>query len=175
MREGDPNEGPAQSLMSTSWLWGASMMRASEAGTKKRSDNLPGTLDACIRMLHASISVLTHLGTLNRLGVPPSPLGAMWSWPQAWRSFRAVVEAANEVAAEVLIVRTLGSTELADSAYDAAKMISELMQSSTATRKRPRDFVPQDKLEQTVDALVQFRTMVRDTFEEEHERPHLDI
>jgi len=52
-----------------------------------------------------------------------------------------------------------------DSAYEAAKAISELMQKSTATRQKPRNFVPEDLLQSAVDSLVEFRIMVRNTFE----------
>ena len=85
---------------------------------------------------------LTHLGILDAMGIPPSIQGAVWSWPQAFRSLRVLVESSNQLAEEALVIRTLGSNELADAAVEAAQAISSLMQASQPSRSNQRKFVP---------------------------------
>jgi hypothetical protein len=77
-----------------------------------------------------------------------------------------VAEWANQIAAEALVIRTLGSTELADSALEAAERLSELLQVSNPTRQLPREFVPQEPLASAMSALVDFRIKVRDSFDD---------
>lgn len=129
--------------------------------SEQQLNMLPGATDASLRLLRAEPNVLSNLGVINRLGVPPSVQGGAWTWPQVFRSLRAVVESANVVAEEVLIIRTLGSTALADAAFDTASRLANLLQNSNPTNHQRRDFVPQPLLEQTVASLVMFRKLVR--------------
>jgi hypothetical protein len=125
-----------------------------------------GAMNASLQFLRSGIGVLTHLGTLDRIGIPPPVQGAFWSWPQALRSLHSLVESANQLAEETLIIRTLGSTELADAAYDAAERISQLMQHSQATPAQRTRFVPIEQLEQAVASMVAFRSVLRSEIEE---------
>ena len=129
------------------------------------SEIFPGAIDASLRFLHLGLRILTNLGTLDALGIPPSLQGAVWSWPQAFRSLREVGVSTNQLAEEVLMIRTLGSSELADAAYDAARRLTDLLKSSQPTRDKRREFVPADALKDAVDSLTIFRQIVRSELE----------
>jgi hypothetical protein len=133
--------------------------------SEQHSNMLPGAEEASLRLLRAELNVLSNLGIVSRLGVPPSVQGGAWTWPQVFRSLRAVVDSANVVAEEVLIIRTLGPTILADAALEAAQHLANLLQNSNPTNTQRRDFVPQVLLEETVASLVTFRKLVRSELE----------
>ena len=127
---------------------------------------LPDAKDSSLEFLRAGMRVLTHLGILDSLGVPPSVVGAVWTWPQVFRSQRILLESANQLAEEVLIIRALGSTQLADAAFHTAQQLAQLMKQSQPTRGRPRQFVPTQQLENAVASLAAFRKLVRSELEQ---------
>jgi hypothetical protein len=140
---------------------------------------LPEATDASISFLRAGMRLLTHLGIVDALGIPPSVQGALWSWPQVFRSLRILVESSSQLAEEVLIIRAVGSTQLADAAFDAAQHLAQLMKQSQPTRWQPRHFVPNEKLEEAVAALAAFRRLMRSELERSDdpsiERPALGL
>ncbi|MDQ6946021.1 MAG: hypothetical protein M3256_07045 [Actinomycetota bacterium] len=77
----------------------------------------------------AAVRMVSHIQLLAALGVPPSLHGALWSWPQAVRSHRAIIAEGQELTVQFGRLRMLGSSDVADAAFEVALAIGEALRS----------------------------------------------
>ncbi len=143
-----------------------SVLRPLAAGPDRR-DRHPKAEDVCLEFGERCLRLTFDLELLVRLGTPPSPVGAVWTWPQAFRSLRSTTEGGQDIVVCLSRLAVVGPSALVAEAFVVANAVGELLLSAPLGRSRSKTRQPArmatfcENLEESRFVIQQFLAAVR--------------
>ncbi len=129
---------------------------------KREDDPAPGDwatrATAYGQFRDASLQSLADLEFLSTVGMPPRILGGMWSWPQAFRSFRRYGDSMHAGLLAIHEIATVGDYDVFEAASAVAERMGKLGQLFTASKggREPQSDTFTEQLDSTRRAVIDF-------------------
>lgn len=102
------------------------------------ADRAPGDKQtrtvAYVRFQESAAVALFHVQLIATLGTPPRLVGAVWTWPSAWRAMRRFSEGMTEMLTSLLGVALVGDQEVLDRAIIVGEKLGSTASSFPARR-----------------------------------------
>lgn len=100
----------------------------------------PEVRSAASDFLGANLRLLATVQSIQRMGLPPSVVGALWSWPYVVSATRSVPDLGNEAMIKLGQLTMLSDSEILNSAaVDAAIAVGDALRRFPNKSRRPEE------------------------------------